>query len=86
LSNASKGMELDDAIKMANKLGVSIDEFEFEGGKYFFKNAEMIRTAYYKYNEELLNTLEEEFVKIDPGTENYKELEKNYKEVVAAVK
>ena len=86
LSSASKGMALDDAIEMANKLGVSISEFQFEGGQYFFKNAEAIREAYYKYNKELFNNLDEEFNKIDESDENYDELKKAHDEAILAIK
>lgn len=63
LSNATKGMDLDDAIKAAEKLDVSINDFQFQGGKYFFKNADAIKKAYYKGNEELFAELDEQYNK-----------------------
>lgn len=62
LSSAAKGMELDDAIKMADKLKVSINEFDFKNGKYFYSNAEKIKESYLKYNQELLDDLDERFI------------------------
>ncbi len=86
LSSASKGMELDDAIKMADKLNVSINDFEFKNGKYFYSNATKIKKGYLKYNEELLKVLEEKFQEISPDVENYAELKESHDRAVAAIK
>jgi len=63
LSNASKGMDLKQATEMAEKLDLSLNDFNFKSGKYFFTNANAIKDAYYKYNEETLSKLDEEYSK-----------------------
>ena len=64
LSSAAKGMELDDAIAMADKLKISINDFDFKNGKYFYSNAEKIKESYLNYNQELLNDLNERFIDV----------------------
>ena len=56
LSDAQKGMELDDALNMAERLGKNITDFDFINGKYFYRNVEDIKEYYW----DLINGLEEE--------------------------
>ena len=63
LKSASDGMGLEEATKMADKLKVSISDFRFEGGKYFTDDAQAIKDAYYKYNEETLAELNNQYIK-----------------------
>ena len=46
LSNAKKGMTLAEAIKLANKLNISINDFRQSAGKFYFDNYEAILKAY----------------------------------------
>ena len=61
LSSASKGMNIADAVKMANKLDIDLSDprFKFSGGKYYFTDAEAIKSAYIDYNEQLYEELNE---------------------------
>lgn len=61
LSNASKGMDVNEAIKMADRLKTSITDFRFEGGKYFYDAPEDIEKAYLNYSSDLLEKLAEEY-------------------------
>ena len=63
LKSASDGMDLEEATKMADKLKVSVSDFRFEGGKYFTDDAQAIKDAYYKYNEETLAELNKQYQK-----------------------
>lgn len=63
LANASKGMNLEDALAMAEKLDISISDFRFSDGKYFLDNAQKIRESYIKYNTKLIDAIEEEYKK-----------------------
>ena len=53
ISNATKGMSLDEAIKMASQLEISLSDMEFKDGKFFLKNFDLLREYYIEYfNEE----------------------------------
>lgn len=64
LSSISSGMDLKAASEMADKLKISLKEFTFKNGKYFYDvidAPEKIQEAYFKYNDELKQRLDEEF-------------------------
>ena len=65
LSNASKGMDLSTATEMANKLGITLTDFRFENGKYFYNSVDNLRKAYLKQNEDLLSELNDEAQALD---------------------
>jgi hypothetical protein len=57
-------MDLKTASEMANKLNLTLQDFTFKDGKYFYDIAEApekIKQAYFKYNEELKYRLDEEY-------------------------
>lgn len=60
IANASEGMDLEEAIAMANKLGVTLDDFRFEDGKYFFDNIELVIQEYRDYSERLRENIQTE--------------------------
>lgn len=63
LGDASSGItSIEDAIKMANKLGVSLGEFRVEDNKFYFDDTNKLQEAYGKdlsnYSEQLSKTLD----------------------------
>lgn len=60
IANASEGMDLEEAIAMANKLGVTLDDFRFEDGKYFFDDIELVIQEYRDYSERLRENIQTE--------------------------
>ena len=63
LSSASKGMDISEAVKFAEKLDTNLkdEDFIFKEGQYFFKNADRIKEAYIQYNQDLYDKLNEQF-------------------------
>lgn len=60
IKKASEGMSLEDAIKMANKLGISLEDFRFEDGKYFLDNTQLIIDGYREYSQRQRTFLDEQ--------------------------
>ena len=59
LSNAEKGMSLEDAIQMANSLDISLDEFSFRQGKYYYDKIDVISQKYMENYETILAKIDE---------------------------
>lgn len=60
LSKASSGMNLEEAKKMAEKLEISITEFELVDGQFFFRDLDAIQEYYLKQHKTLQSELEKE--------------------------
>ena len=62
LSKATKGMDLSEAVEIANKVGTTLGDsaFEFKNGKYYFTNIQALKNAYVQENDELYAELEAE--------------------------
>ena len=71
LSKASKGMDLKEAMEAAEKMNVSISDFDFKDGKFFFDNANKIYEAYVKYNTDLETALNDEVINLQTAIDNY---------------
>jgi len=50
LSKATSGMDFSDAVKIADKLNISIDKFALRDGKFYLDDLELLEEAYIKYN------------------------------------
>ena len=62
LSNATEGMDFEEASKMAERLGLSLtQDFRFEDGNYFLDDIEGIKTSYEIFNKELATQLTNAF-------------------------
>ena len=61
LSKAQKGMSLDEAVELAEQLGVSLsdDIFDFRGGKFFVTDVNAIRDYYYNGLLEIEDALQQ---------------------------
>ena len=64
MKKASEGMDLDEAVKMAQQLGVSVDDFEFIDGKWFYTNIDNIISYYNEETENIKEELENEAKRI----------------------
>ena len=60
LNKASSGMNLEEAKKMAEKLGISITEFELVDGQFFYHNLEALENAYLEQYATLRQQLKSE--------------------------
>ena len=63
LSNATKGMSLDDAFAMATQLDVSLAEFKFIDGKYYYDNIDLITQKYAANYNTVLEAIDEYYIK-----------------------
>ena len=75
LQKAQKGLDLSDAIEMSTKLGIKLDDFDFQQGKYFFNDPEAIKKVYLQQNEafrEKLNQFYDEQISRDDITQEQK--------------
>jgi len=50
ISNATKGVDFKTASEMAIKLGKTLSDFDLIGGKYYFKDLNLIGTKYLNAN------------------------------------
>ena len=88
ISNASSGMNLEEAIAMANKLGVTLDNFRFEDGKYFYDDLDSLTKAYQDFSNRLRTNLEEQTNQIKSFVADYNEDNDTWKlkdEIVAGI-
>lgn len=57
LDKASDGMNFEDAISMAEKIGGSLSDFKFEGGEYFLKDLGSINEYYNNFENDLVDDI-----------------------------
>ena len=72
LSKASKGMELKEASEIAAKLKISLTDFRFEDGKYFYDDVQKIQEAYLSINKNLKQSLDNEVSELTKKTSQLK--------------
>lgn len=82
ISNAQKGMELSDAIDLADELGIKITDSKFQksGGKYYFTDYIALVDNYLGSQEEIAKYL---FGQFDINTDNEEQLEAYHRAVAA---
>lgn len=88
ITNASEGMDLEEATQMANKLGVSLNKFRFEDGKYFYDDLDSLIKAYQDFSNRLRTNLEEQTNQIKSFVADYNKDNKTWKlkdDIVAGV-
>lgn len=57
LDKASGGMNFEDAISIAEKIGSSLSDFKFEGGEYFLKDLGSINEYYNNFENDLVDNI-----------------------------
>ena len=57
LDKASGGMNFEDAISMAEKIGGSLSDFKFEDGEYFLKDLDSINEYYNNFENDLVDNI-----------------------------
>ena len=60
LSSVTKGMNLSDATKMADKLGISLTKFRQVGNQFFLDDYELLEEYYFKDRQEQIDALKQE--------------------------
>lgn len=75
LSNAEKGMSLEDAINMADKLEISLDKFDFRQGKYYYDNIKVLAQNYMKNYDAILAKIDEYYNDAIAKAENEQQIE-----------
>lgn len=61
ISNASKGMDMKDALELARKMDTTLDSFDLNNGKFFYTNLNDIKDAYFKGTSQYLEDLNAEY-------------------------
>jgi ABC-type phosphate transport system auxiliary subunit len=67
-------MNLQDAMKIADKLGISIDEFDFKDGKFYLNeqiDPQKVEEAYLKWNGKLKTQLDNDYKAIIGAEEGF---------------
>lgn len=71
VKHAINGMDLKDAVEMANKMGKSLStDFLFKNGKYYYNNIQDIQDAYMPQNKELLANLQSQMEAAKAGVKS----------------
>ena len=61
IQNASKGMSLDEAAEFIDQFNLNLTELTFKGGKYYFKDLNLLKEKFFKQNEEFNQVLDNRY-------------------------
>ena len=81
LSKATNGMSVDEAINMVEQLDISLDQFDFINGKYYYNNLELISQKYIANYNEILTAIDqyyEDAINKEENADKKKALEQAY--------